>query len=780
MSLVDENAPPEEQIARQAKIIDALMRRANRSNDVGVSAYSAFQSAIELQAQVAAKTRDLERAATELESVRYDRERARRTLEDALSAMGEGFALFTGGRLDICNVLFRTFLPDVAFRVRKGLRLEDYLQYMMQSRALVSTDRGITRNFAPEDRGSTGASVRSVVIELRGDRWYQLSQQRTSSSNVVLLLTEITSIVRQNRSEKEHLIDRQAAYIQAAFEDMTSGVCTFSSSGEVMMYNRQFRQLLGLPFTLLQKGTTLTRLLDFLRNHSLVAEDADLRVEAWRRHLQHEGWLRKRIRHGTDRVLELQVNRLPDDGFLVELTDVTLESRATEILENRVQERTAELTEANRRLTEQYEEKARVEEELRLAKERAEAAVSSKTRFLAAASHDLLQPVNAAKLLLATLKERTRGTEFAATVERLYGAFGSTEQLLHSLLDISRLESADPSAVTPSEISLGVLMQGIYEDQSALAEQKKVHLSVVPSDVLVCSDPVYLLRSIQNLVVNAIQYTEPGGRVLVGCRRRGKKVILQVWDTGIGIGLKDQKRIFEEFARAENVSLASGVGLGLSVVDRACKLLGHRLWVRSKPGVGSLFCIELDRVPGRRVPVEPATVAPADTDVELERIILVIENDPDVLFAMTQKLEHWGASVLAAPSTAEALVHVRDMGLAPDIVLADYQLDGEDTGVRAIAEIRRETGVHVPAIVITADRREQIRRQGAELGFTVMHKPVQLSKLRPLIEWKIRWQSPGPVLEGGAQEPAQEQAQTKVGHDSAPQGNTLDAGRHIT
>ncbi|WP_421904224.1 hybrid sensor histidine kinase/response regulator [Mameliella sp.] len=788
MSLVDENAPPEEQIARQAKIIDALMRRANRSNDVGVSAYSAFQSAIELQAQVAAKTRDLERAATELESVRYDRERARRTLEDALSAMGEGFALFTGGRLDICNVLFRTFLPDVAFRVRKGLRLEDYLDYMVQSRALVSTDRGINRIFAPEDRA--GASVRSAVIELRGDRWYQLSQQRTASSNVVLLLTEITSIVRQNRSEKEHLIDRQAAYIQAAFEDMTSGVCTFSSSGEVMMYNRQFRQLLGLPFTLLQKGTTLSRLLDFMRNHALVAEDADLRVEAWRRHLQQEGWLRKRIRHGTDRVLELQVNRLPDDGFLVELTDVTLESRATEILENRVQERTAELTEANRRLTEQYEEKARVEEELRLAKERAEAAVSSKTRFLAAASHDLLQPVNAAKLLLATLKERTRGTEFAATVERLYGAFGSTEQLLHSLLDISRLESADPSAVTPSEISLGVLMQGIYEDQTALAEQKNVRLSVVPSDVLVCSDPVYLLRSIQNLVVNAIQYTEPGGRVLVGCRRRGNKVVLQVWDTGIGIGLKDQKRIFEEFARAENVSLASGVGLGLSVVDRACKLLGHRLWVRSKPGVGSLFCIELDRVPGRRVPAEAQAVAPADTDLELERIILVIENDPDVLFAMTQKLEHWGASVLAAPSTAEALMHVRDMGLAPDIVLADYQLDGDDTGVRAITEIRRETGVHVPAIVITADRREKIRRQGAELGFTVMHKPVQLSKLRPLIEWKIRWQSPGPVLEGGAQDPdqahdqpreqAQERAQTKVGHDSETQGNTLGAGRHIT
>ncbi len=769
MNLIDPDDPDAEQILRQGKIIDALVRRANRSTELGLSAYSAFQSAIELQVQVAAQTRDLERAATELESVRYDRERTRKNLDDALSAMGEGFALFTGGQLAICNELFRTFLPDVTNKVRTGLELDSYFAIMGQSRHLVSTDRKLPSTIGRPYKTGSKPAMSSVLIELRQDRWYQLNLQRTSSNNVVLLLTEITSIVLQNRSERESLIDRQADYLQAAFEDMTSGVCTFSSSGEVMMYNRRFRQLLGLPFTLLQKGTTLSALLDFMRNHALVADDAALRVDAWRRHLQTEGWLRKRIRHGTDRVLELQVNRLPDDGFLVELNDVTLESRATEILENRVLERTAELTEANRRLTQQYEEKARVEEELRVAKERAEAAVSSKTRFLAAASHDLLQPINAAKLLIATLKEKTRDTEFAPSVERLYGAFSSTEQLLHSLLDVSRLDSADPSAMTPGEIDLGSLMQNIYEDQSALAEQKQVRFNVVPCDIYVYSDPTYLLRSIQNLVVNALQYTEPGGRVLVGCRRRGKKVILQVWDTGIGISRKDQQRIFEEFARAENVSLTSGVGLGLSVVDRACKLLGHRLWVRSKPGVGSLFCIELEIVPGKRVPVEVPAVVQPDSDLALERIVLVVENDEDVLFAMTQKLELWGASVLPAQSTEEALTYVRDMGLPPDIVLADYQLDNDDTGVNAISLIRKETGVHVPAIIITADRSEKVRRLGAELGFTVMTKPVQLARLRPLIDWKIRWQSPDPLPGTGEDR----RTPTKVGHDSRPPDNSL-------
>ena len=420
----------------------------------------------------------------------------------------------------------------------------------------------------------------------------------------------------------------------------------------------------------------------------------------------------------------------------MDIKDVTLESRTTDSLEKRVEERTSELTEANRRLTSQYEEQARVEEELRLAKEQAEAAVSSKTRFLAAASHDLLQPINAAKLLISTLGDMSRETDLAHMVERVEGTFNSIESLLHALLDISRLESTD-SDLSPSEFCLDTLMKTVIEDQGPVAAKKGVQLDVVPSTAWVRSDQRYLMRSLQNLVVNAIQYTDDG-RILVGCRRRGDNIVLEVWDTGIGISHKDQHRIFDEFTRAENVPPGSGMGLGLSIVDRTCRHLGHVVGVRSKPGVGSVFSIEIERVPERARNIAPDPLLSDAPETDMDLIALVVENEPEVLFAMVQRLESWGAGVLGARSTEEALGAVRELGMAPDIILADYQLDGSDTGIEAIRAIRDETGIHVPAIMITADRGDTLARAGRKDDFTVLTKPVQLSRLRPLIDWKTR------------------------------------------
>ncbi|MAE88365.1 MAG: hybrid sensor histidine kinase/response regulator [Pelagibaca sp.] len=745
--MIDPDEPLDIQLARQAKIIDALMRRANRQHEVGSSAYGAFQSAIALQGQIWAKTRDLERTTDELRHARDDTQRMRKNLADAMAAMDGGVALFTAGRLEVCNDIFQALLPDISERLQPGLEIDACFAAMSDSLYLVTVEGNFDTALAQARRGRVGASVVSLVIELVGDRWYQINLQRTSAENMVLLLTEITTIVRRNRSEKESLIDRQADYLQAVFENMTSGVCTFSPEGEVMMYNQQFRQLLGLPYTMLQQGSDLHRMLDFVAQHALITEAEDFDIGYWLDRLERQGRLRRRVRHATGRMLDLHAHRLPDGGVLLELKDVTLETRATVMLENRVAERTTELTHANAQLRQQFAEMARVEEELRVAKERAEAAVSSKTRFLAAASHDLLQPINAAKLLIATLKDSAAETRFAPMVDRLDGSFCSIEQLLHSLLDISRLESADRS-LTPSDVCLGTLMRSVWEDQTPVAQRKGVQLDVVPSMVFVRSDPVYLLRSIQNLVVNALQYTPEGGRVLVGCRRKGGAVELQVWDTGIGISRKDQKRIFEEFARADNVPLGSGVGLGLSIVDRTCRHLGHRVRVRSKPGIGSVFSVEMEAAAGRHAaPQQGCEQTPAVVEAEMDYIILVIENDPDVLYAFTRKLEQWGASVFAARSAAEALTHVRDMGMAPDILLADYQLDDGETGDRAIAAVRAECGVQVPAIMITADRSNDLLKRGAREGFSVLTKPVQLSRLRPLIEWKVRWQAPehGPV-----------------------------------
>ena len=736
--MLNPDDPLEIQVSKQAKIIDALMRRANRQKDVGPSAFLAFQSAIELQQQVMEQSRDLERATTELESARYEREQNRKNLVKALSSMEEGFALFTDGALDLCNELIQAIFPDMSDVVRPGLSLGRFFLLVQDSPEFVSSDHGITNMLDTLERNCHTGMVSSEVIELRDDRWYQLSAQYTSPQNVVILLTDITSVVRRNRDEKETLIDRQEDYLQAVFQNMSSGVCTFSSDAQIMMHNARFREILNLPLSLLQGSLSVQTLLDLMRERGLIKADDELNVSKWQQEIKSRGWLRKRVRDGSDRVLDIHINQLPDGGFLVELKDVTLEARTTETLENRVMERTAELTHANARLVQEYEEKARVEEALRIAKERAEAAVSSKTRFLAAASHDLLQPINAAKLMISTLLEITHETELHEMMERLEGAFGSAEQLLHSLLDISRLETADPDTVSPTDVSLASLIAGIQGDQTLVAESKNVRLDVVLCSEIVNSDPVYLLRSIQNLVVNAIQYTEPGGRVLVGCRRRGDKVVLQVWDTGIGIARKDQERVFEEFTRAENVSLVSGMGLGLSVVDRACRLLDHKLSLRSKPGMGSVFSIEMDRVEADRSTVEPLDLLANSGDVPLDFIVLVIENDSDVLFGTTQWLEQNGASVLPAQSQQEAMQFVADMGIPPDIILADYQLDDGETGVNAIRQIREMTQTRVPAILITADRSEALRKDGLRHDISVMTKPVKLPQLRSLIIWKIR------------------------------------------
>ena len=743
MSLLDPSDPQELHIKKQAKIIEALMRRASRQKDLGPSAFLAFQSAIELQQQVDAQSRDLARATTELESERYERMRTRRALVEALSSMEEGFALFIDGQLNISNDLFSNLMPDISEKMDAGLLLEDFFLLLASSQHLKSTERPLS-DMARELENSLGRDgVASVVLGLDGDRWYQLIAQYTETKNILILLTEITAIVRRNRSEKKTLIDRQADYLQAIFQHMSSGMCTFSADGQVMMHNPQFQKILNVPDRILSRGISLSELFSYMADQNLIRSDDAPKYTRWRDELDKKGWTRRRVSYGDGRVVEIHANLLPDGGFVVELMDVTLEARTTETLENRVAERTAELTRANDRLTNEYEEKARVEEQLRVAIERAEAAVSSKTRFLAAASHDLLQPINAAKLLLSTLQSLTRGGDLERIVERLEGSFSSAEQLLHSLLDISRLESAEPDQVSLVVVNLGEIMESVFADQALVAEQKQVALYMVSSSVHVRSDPVYLLRSLQNLVVNAIQYTEPGGRVLFGCRRAGDKVLLQVWDTGIGIETRDQGRILEEFTRAENVPVGTGMGLGLSVVDRACRLLGHGLSIRSDPGRGSVFSIEMKMVEGLALPREPEPPEMREDETPINYVILVVENNRDVLYGTTTWLEQRGARVLPARNAEDALTLVKEFGRPPDVIMADYELDFGETGLRVIQAIREETRTHVPAFLVTADRRDVLRQDANRCDVSTMIKPLKLSRLRPFIHWKVS-QSEGP------------------------------------
>jgi two-component system, sensor histidine kinase len=697
------------------------------------------------------KTRNLEqvldtlgRASNELATAYQAQEVSQANLADALEAMEGGFALFQEDRLQICNEHFKALLPDISPLIRPGLEYGDYMVAVAESECLRPEHAPGDGDWIRLLPDPTGRQYASFVLPLKHDRWIQVSHRRTGSGNIAVLQTEITDVVRQSRREKDRLIDEHAVFLQAAFDHMSLGIATFSVEGDMLVFNGRFGNLLGLPYALLRKGTGVRRIAEFLDQSSDLHGGGD-RIEMLKlvRAVRSGKSVKRRLRRFADLVLDVHIHRLPDGGFMVALVDVTRETEAAadlqrmnESLERRVAERTAELTETNRLLRLQYEEQARAEEALRVAKETAEEANRTKTRFLAAASHDLLQPINAAKLYISTLREHPTPKSVTDTAERLERSFNSIESLLHALLEISRLDSSG-AEFSVAGFRLDEILRSLGGDMAALATEKGIELRVVPSSLCVISDQRYIRRCVQNLVANAIQYTREG-RVLVGVRPRGQAVRIEVWDTGVGIPLKDQERIFDEFTRVGGGSCGGGVGLGLSIVERVCRHLGHKVTLRSAPGVGSVFSIELPRAEAHVSEAIDAMPGDPDGAGGLERIILVVENDPDVLYATVQKLESWGASVLGAASTEEALDLMRELAGPPDIILADYQLDGGDTGLNTIDSLRAEAGEHIPAVMITASRSDALLQAGEACDFAVLTKPVRLARLRALIDWKTR------------------------------------------
>ncbi|MBN9673322.1 ATP-binding protein [Roseibium aggregatum] len=744
--MIDPNDPLDIQVAKQSKIIEALIDRVERSHKVDGTAYSLFQSAIALQAEVWEKTRDLEealntlgRASGELEIAYKTQEQVQKNLADVMVAMEGGFALFSDEKLQVFNALFKQLLPDVEPLIQPGLAFDDFLEAVSASRFVIRQGPGEGMWQSPPDR-SGGRRFSSFVIALRGDRWYQLSYRQTSSDNIAVLLTEVTEIVRENRREKKRLIEDQAQFLQAAFDHLSLGICTFSSEGELLVRNERFGELLGIPLPLLKEGIGLQRIVEYVeRNEILERRGQRSPYPGWFKAVLRGKTVQERVRRRDGVRLDLRTHSLPDNCFLVTVMDVTAETKVAEMLEQRVQERTAELTEANRMLQIRSAEQFKTEDALRQAKEAAEAAHVSKTRFLAAASHDLLQPINAAKLYISTLGEIVDPGQARETVERLGRSFESIESLLHALLDISRLDSAGVE-FNVTCFSLDEPLRALEEDLAPLAAKKNLELKVIPSSCWVMSDRRYLMRCIGNLAVNAIQYTE-SGRVLVGCRLKGNKLSVEVWDTGIGISEEDQARIFDEFTRVNDTNSGSGMGLGLSIIERACRHLGHEIRLSSEPGRGSMFAIELplaNSPEGSRLRRKQAATEKTPQHGPLDLIVMVVENDEDVLHATTQRLDGWGASVLACGSTACALELMAEIGTPPDIILADYQLDGDDTGDRAIRALRAASGSKIPGIVITAKSSKALLRLGHEESFSVLKKPVNLPRLRALIDWKTR------------------------------------------
>jgi signal transduction histidine kinase/CheY-like chemotaxis protein len=376
-------------------------------------------------------------------------------------------------------------------------------------------------------------------------------------------------------------------------------------------------------------------------------------------------------------------------------------------------------------------ENARLLDQVEREKNGAEAANASKTRFLAAASHDLRQPLHTIGLLIDCLRDRQTEPASREMADDIHGAVQSMENLFNGLLDISRL---DAEMIEPSRFAFPVarLFETLSNRFLPQAETRGLRLRFRPSRAWIESDPVLLERILGNLIANALKYTETGG-VLVAARARGGRIRIVVVDTGLGIAPEEQARVFEEFFQIDNPERdrAKGLGLGLSIVRRTADLLGHPLTLRSRVGRGTIFSLDVPAAIARHE--HPASPEARET-VDLRGLfVLVIDDEAGIRAAMQIALEGASARVETAASGADAIValarHLRD----PDVILSDYRLRDHETGLEAIDRVRRALGAEIPAAIVTGDLASADLARIRARGITLAHKPLSATRLRSLV-----------------------------------------------
>jgi signal transduction histidine kinase/CheY-like chemotaxis protein len=377
----------------------------------------------------------------------------------------------------------------------------------------------------------------------------------------------------------------------------------------------------------------------------------------------------------------------------------------------------------------------RTSEELGRLYQQLEAANLAKSRFLAAASHDLRQPLHALNLFVAQLRRETDQAERAHLVESIETSVAAMNELFNALLDISKLD-AGVVALSISEFPVDHLLKRVEMTFAAASREKGLRLRVVSSSAFIRSDFILLERILLNLVSNAIRYTVRGG-VVVGCRRRGGALRIEVWDSGIGIPEDQRGNIFREFYQlpATERDRSGGLGLGLAIVDRLCRLLNHPIEVTSRPGRGSRFAVMVPTALPRWLGELAPQVA---VDQAMGKLVLVIDDDALVLDAMRGVLKNWGCSVVTADSVAAALACLAECERTPDLIISDYRLADGSNGIEAIARLREVLRAPVPAFLISGDTAPERLREAGASGYYLLHKPVLPIQLRATISQLLK------------------------------------------
>ncbi|MGH8251885.1 MAG: PAS domain-containing hybrid sensor histidine kinase/response regulator [Steroidobacteraceae bacterium] len=507
--------------------------------------------------------------------------------------------------------------------------------------------------------------------------------------------------------------------LQSTLENVSQGISVVDAELKLVAWNRRYIEMYDYPPGFLRIGQPIEELLRFNAGRGRLGPGDDETAIARRlAHLQRGTAyaIQRTCPDGT--VLEIRGNPMPAGGFVTSFTDVTEYKRAEEALrvaneslEQRVHQRTRALSAMN--------------DELLDAKAVAERANAGKTRFLAAAGHDLMQPLNAAGLFAGALAQKTQGNEQRALLADLEGCLHSAEGLISDLLDISRLDTGVIRAQI-EDLPLAGVLDGLDAEFRLAARERGLELVVHRSRAMIRSDPKLLRRALQNFVGNALRYTT-AGRVVVGVRRHPDRIRLEVWDTGIGIAAEQQPHVFEEFYRGGGRREADdtrGFGLGLAIAQRVARVLGHEIGLRSTPGRGSVFWIEAPR--GKAVPQTLMQAPPTRAIGTLAGVrVLCIDNDPAALRGLASLLDSWGCETLAAQGIEDLVANGRLQSGRPAVIVVDYHLEGGATGLEVVRHLRAVMRINAPVLVVSADASDAVRLEAEALDCVFLRKPLK-------------------------------------------------------
>lgn len=556
------------------------------------------------------------------------------------------------------------------------------------------------------------------------------TSQRMPLEDVVSIVDEANEIFRFNRE-----------LLQSGVENIEQGISVVDADMRLVAWNQRYIELLDYPEGFVQAGLPVETLLNFNISRGIIAGDANneqmiaKRIEHMKNGDSHH--FQRKMPNGI--VLEISGQSMPAGGFVSTFSDITAHIEAEKSLKK-----------ANENLEKRVESRT---QELQKAKSEAEAAYSSKSRFLAAASHDLMQPFNALSLFTSMLKNKVEGEELTALAENIDDSLNVVEALLSDLVEISRLDSSSEQ-IDKSHFALDDLLNPLKNEFSALSKQANIQFSYQLSQCVVHSDKRMLRRVIQNFLSNAVHYCNDkqgdkagvSNRILLGIRRTQSMIRVEVWDNGPGIALSQQKAIFREFERLEQNREIPGLGLGLAISERIAKLLGLTISVKSQLGKGTCFSIEIPRVEASEAALLTANTANKrniNSEVPSEAtpakpfnniVVLLVDNDELMLTAMTKQLIDWGCQVITAYDEVSCKQKLTAESLKPDIIIADYHLDYGNNGVELVRGLLEEQHWQLPTIICSADPSEKVRQHTSDAQCLFLRKPVKSLALKRIMK----------------------------------------------